>query len=68
MKSFRQLSFAAVLTLVLSISTLAGDIQTPTVTGEIGTPGITGEIGCPGIAGDVSTPGFVSLLLSLMGL
>lgn len=67
MKSFRQLSLAAVLTLVLAISALAGDIQTPTLAGEIGTPGVTGEIGCPGIAGDVSTPGIVQLLLSLMG-
>ena len=68
MKSFRQLSFAAVLTLVLSISALAGDISSPALTGDILTPGIAGDVGFPPIAGDVHIPGLVSLLLSSMGL
>jgi hypothetical protein len=76
MKSFRQLSFAAVLTLVLSISALAGDISSPALTGDILTPGLTGDILTPGIAGDVGfpptagdvhIPGLVSLLLLSMG-
>jgi hypothetical protein len=67
MKSFRQLSFAAVLTLVLSISALAGDISSPALTGDILTPGIAGDVGFPPIAGDVHIPGLVSLLLSSMG-
>lgn len=68
MKSFRQLSFAAVLTLVLSISALAGDISSPALTGDILTPGIAGDVGFPPVAGDVHIPGLVSLLLSSMGL
>lgn len=67
MKSFRQLSFAAVLTLVLSISALAGDISSPALTGDILTPGIAGDVGFPPVAGDVHIPGLVSLLLSSMG-
>jgi hypothetical protein len=68
MKSFRQLSFAAVLTLVLSMSALAGDILTPGITGDISTPGIAGHVGFPpSMAGDVHVPGLVSLLLSSMG-
>ncbi len=47
MKSFRQLSFAAVLTLVLSMSALAGDILTPGRTGDISTPRIAGDVGFP---------------------
>ena len=68
MKSLRQLSFAAVLTLVLSMSALAGDILTPGITGDISTPGIAGDVGFPPVAGDVHVPGLVSLLLSSMGL
>jgi hypothetical protein len=57
MKSFRQLSFAAVLTLVLSVSALAGNIGSPGIAVNIGTPGIAGNISTPGIAGNISTPG-----------
>lgn len=73
MKSFRQLSFAAVLTLMLSISALAGVIGSPGATGNISTPGITSESSNPGIAGDISCPGIaadpgiLSVLLSLLG-
>jgi hypothetical protein len=47
MKRLRHLSCAAVLTLVLSISALAGDILTPGFTGDILTPGIAGDVGFP---------------------
>jgi hypothetical protein len=67
MKRLRHLSCAAVLTLVLSISALAGDILTPGFTGDILTPGIAGDVGFPPVAGDVHIPGLTSLLLSSMG-
>lgn len=72
----KRFSTAAVLTLILSFSVLAGEINTPGrngdqgtpgIAGEITTPGIAGDISTPGIAGDISTPGFVELLIALMG-
>ena len=72
----KRFSSAAVLTMILSFSVLAGeintpgrngDISTPGISGEISTPGIAGDISTPGIAGDISTPGFVQLLIALMG-
>lgn len=82
MKTFRQFLAAAVLTLVLSFSGLAGDIQFPgvtnspspqqsSVTGEISMPGATatGDMPTPGVTAlDPVTEAALSLLQSLMSL
>jgi hypothetical protein len=61
MKSFRQLCAALVLTMMLALPALAGDIAGPGIAsrGDIATPGITsrGDIGSPGIRGEMQTPG-----------
>lgn len=64
MKSFRQLCTALVLTMILALPALAGDIAGPGIAtrGDIATPGITsrGDIGSPGIRGDMGNPGIAA--------
>lgn len=75
MKSFRYLTFAVVLTLLLSVTALAGDISSPGITapGDIGTPGITAfaDVATPGKTGDQHNPGItegvLGFLLDLIG-
>lgn len=59
MKSIRQLCSAAVLTLMLGLPALAGDIDSPgkAACGDIGSPGIAtyGDMGNPGKAGGIQT-------------
>jgi hypothetical protein len=64
MKDFRRFFAAAALTLALTFSTLAGDIQSPGIltqpppaTGPMDTPKIT-DVSC---SSDISYPGDVSL-------
>lgn len=65
MKTFRQFLAAAVLTLVLSFSSLAGDIQFPGVSSSPPQPqsSITGDISIPGATatGEMSAPGVIAL-------
>ena len=59
MRKFRQPFAAAVLTLLLTFSTFAGDIQIPGIQTE--PPAVTGQMDTPSTTGDMTAPGAVSL-------
>ena len=65
MKGFRQLCTAIVLTMMLALPALAGDIGSPGIatSGDMGNPGKAGEIQT-GIAGDIQN-GIFTFFFSL---
>ena len=58
MKNRKPLCAAAILSLALSIPTLAGDIQTPTITTPPPPPAKTESFAASTVPGDMGSPGF----------
>ena len=56
MKNLQQFAATTFLTLILSVSAFAGDVQFPGSTGDMPAPGVAGNMSGPGVAGDMGTP------------